>query len=121
MKRRLSVFLLAVLAVFVFAGCSSNDPVKTTPESVPATQVPNDADQGGGAGGTSDKNNDGTPDERVEDGLDDVKQDVENGVDDVKDGVKEGMDDMKRGIDDAADRAQNEMNRMKDKASESMK
>ena len=93
MKRRLSVFLLAVLAVFVFAGCSSNDPVKTTPESVPATQVPNDADQGGGAGGTSDKNNDGTPDstpdpdERVEDGLDDVKQDVENGVDDVKDGV----------------------------------
>lgn len=62
MKRRLSVFLLAVMATFVFAGCSSNDPVKTTPEAVPATQVPNDADQGGGAGGTNDENNDGTPD-----------------------------------------------------------
>ena len=77
MKRRLSVFLLVVMATFVFAGCSSNDPVKTTPEAVPATQVPNDADQGGGAGGTNDENNDGTPDstpdpdERVEDGLDD--------------------------------------------------
>ena len=136
MKRRLSVFLLAVMATFVFAGCSSNDPVKTTPEAVPATQVPNDADQGGGAGGTNDENNDGTPDstpdpdERVEDGLaavqvagymDDIKQDVENGVDDVKDDVEQGVDDVKRGIDDAADKAQDEMNRMKDEASESMK
>lgn len=119
MRRTCSILVLALAACFVFAGCSSK-PAEMTPDVIPASQTPNDANQGGGAGGTSDQNNDGEPDatpgpdERVEDGMDDMKDDIEDGVDDVKNSVQEGMDDAKRGIEDAADGVQDEMNRMKD-------
>lgn len=119
MRRTWSILALALAACFVFAGCSSK-PAEMTPDVIPASQTPNDADQGGGAGGTNDQNNDGEPDstpgldERVEDGMDDMKQDIEDGVDDAKDSVEEGIDDAKRGIENATDSVQDEMNRMKD-------
>lgn len=126
MKHRGSVLFLAILAAFMFAGCSRR-PVETTPQPTQSTQVPNDANQGGGAGGTSDENNDGKPDstpdpsERVEDGMDKIEDDVENGVEDVKEGVENGINDAKRGIENAADGVKDEMNRIKEDATGSSK
>lgn len=115
MKRRISVLLLAVLSTLLFAGCSRKPAETTTPQPTPSAQVPNDANQGGGAGGTNDQNNDGDPDstpdldERVENGIDRVEDDVENGMNDVKNDVEKGVEDAKRGIQDATDSIKNGM------------
>ena len=117
MKKR--HFALAVAFVFALAltGCSANrvensDPVEPTYTQPGATHtVPSggsDATQGGGAGGTNDRDNDGLPDGGT------VNDGAGNAVDDIGDAAGDlarGAGDVVRGAGDAIGDAANDVGR----------
>lgn len=105
MKRNVLIFLLAAATAVSLMGCASEN-MEPSREAVPVTEVPNDAAEGGGAGGTSDQNNDGMPDstpgisERVEDSpmedLGDAAGDVMEGAGDAVEKAGDAVGDTAR-------------------------
>lgn len=113
--RKLCCMLLAIAVMSAsLAGCASNNRSEAThsPDVRPSATatLPNDAHQGGGAGGTNDTNNDGRPDavpdasERVSDG---VLDDIGNAAGDVIEGAGDVIQGAGDAVGDAARRAGN--------------
>ena len=112
MKGKWTLMLVAALMAVSLAGCSSKD-TEESPSVIPASQTPagNDAFEGGGAGGTNDPDNDGSPEPDHSQDVDgnDPMNDVEEGVEDIGDaagdiarGAGDAVGDVARGIGDAA-------------------
>lgn len=110
MKRALTVIVLSLVLMLSLASCGKRDSDAThTPSLSPAPSVsqdtgPNDAFDGGGAGGTNDLDNDGHPDAALPghtDGENDILDDIGDAMEDIADGVADGADDVANGIDNA--------------------
>ena len=120
-RKTICISAAAILLAACLAGCggeeqgrASSDPSVRPSAALPASHspevnVPNDAMDGGGAGGTNDTDNDGRPDaspdpsERVS--GDGPLQDIGNAAGDLIQGAGEAVEDAGDAVGKAADRA----------------
>lgn len=128
MKKSVIAWAAALALAFSLAGCgssagmngsavNSDDPARGSAgiengdsrESARPTPDVNDAEDGGGAGGTNDVDNDGMPETRAQSdaydrahgGIDDEGRIVDNGGDSVMDDIGNAAGDVARGAGDA--------------------
>ncbi len=118
MKARYFMIAAALTLSVALAGCSAGKDTPTHSQDVrPSASmpgntgnggmmesaVPNDGTMGGGAGGTNDLNNDGTPD-----AMPGVSEQVGSGIlDDIGDAAGDLMDDIGNGMENAGDAIEN--------------
>lgn len=115
--RQLWLYALSALLILTvtLAGCTSDEegnPVSQRPEEShsaldsqpPRASVPNDAAQGGGAGGTNDTDNDGIPDADAEHSVhpSDALEDLKDAADDLLHGAGDALEDAGDGMKRAA-------------------
>lgn len=112
MKRALTVITLSLVLMLSLASCGKRDSDSAhTPNISPAPSasqntVPNDAFNGGGAGGTNDLDNDGRPDATLPGHTDeenDILDNIGDAMEDIADGIADGVGDVASGIGDAGD------------------
>ena len=103
MKKRSFVLSAALVLSLVLAGCSAGREGNTLEPShsvtgsdsgVYETNDGNDAFEGGGAGGTNDRDNDGRPDIGAGSGVDDIDRDADNAIHDAGDAIGDAVDDV---------------------------
>ena len=111
MKKKSFALATAFVLTLILTGCSASREGNTLSPShgvtgsdsgVYETNGGNDAFQGGGAGGTNDRNNDGLPDNGADSGVgqavDDIGRDVGDAFRDAGDAIGDAADDVGRAM-----------------------